>query len=92
MFQTGANEWVRTTLAAEADVTTRKLYFHRGRQARVRRRRRTTTASLRRVRLRPGESGSVSSAAGHADLPGPGWRSWMVEDQRFVDDRPDVLT
>jgi putative CocE/NonD family hydrolase len=24
--------------------------------------------------------------------PGPGWPAWLVEDQRFVDDRPDVLT
>ena len=24
--------------------------------------------------------------------PGPGWPLWLSEDQRFVDDRPDVLT
>ncbi len=24
--------------------------------------------------------------------PGGGWPTWLVEDQRFVDDRPDVLT
>jgi hypothetical protein len=24
--------------------------------------------------------------------PGPGWPAWLVEDQRFVDSRPDVLT
>jgi putative CocE/NonD family hydrolase len=24
--------------------------------------------------------------------PGGGWPAWLVEDQRFVDDRPDVLT
>src|SRR5205814_5508302 len=24
--------------------------------------------------------------------PGPGWPAWLVEDQRFVDNRPDVLT
>ncbi len=24
--------------------------------------------------------------------PGGGWPAWLVEDQRFVDNRPDVLT
>ena len=24
--------------------------------------------------------------------PGGGWPTWLVEDQRFVDNRPDVLT
>ena len=24
--------------------------------------------------------------------PGPGWPAWLVEDQRFVEERPDVLT
>ena len=24
--------------------------------------------------------------------PGPGWPTWLVEDQRFVESRPDVLT
>lgn len=24
--------------------------------------------------------------------PGPAWRFWLIEDQRFVDNRPDVLT
>ena len=24
--------------------------------------------------------------------PGPAWKQWLVEDQRFVDNRPDVLT
>ncbi len=24
--------------------------------------------------------------------PGPGWPTWLVEDQRFVERRPDVLT
>ncbi len=27
-----------------------------------------------------------------ATYPGPEWRVWLVQDQRFVDHRPDVLT
>ena len=57
-------------------------------------RRRPDRRCLRQLRVGPGLPGSVSPASDPADLlpGGSKWSTWLVEDQRFVEDRADVLS
>jgi hypothetical protein len=90
VFETGANEWKEyEAWPPRGGVEARRLYFREGR---------------RLAFDAPGASGFdeyVSDPANPAPYrprpvpptyPGPEWRVWLVEDQRFVDHRPDVLT
>lgn len=90
VFETGANEWKEyEAWPPRGAVEARRLYFREGR---------------RLAFDAPGASGFdeyVSDPANPAPYrprpvpptyPGPEWRVWLVEDQRFVDHRPDVLT
>ena len=78
-------------MAAEIGVTAKKLYFHAdGRlafdAAGARRRRSMRTSPTRRIPV-PYRPRPISPT-----YPGGGWPTWLVEDQRFATDRPDVLT
>jgi len=89
-FRTGANEWVQhSEWPPKRDVTERRLYFQ----------------SNRKLSFEPpaSENGAafdsyVSDPASPVPYrPRPiqvrsGWTTWLVEDQRFVDRRPDVLS
>ena len=96
MFETGTNRWrVVRPLAADRASADRRLYFQAGRQAVVRRRRRrrrasssTRTSPTRRTRCRTARGPIQPTFTGGFDA-GP---RWLVEDQRFVEGRPDVLT
>jgi hypothetical protein len=92
-FQTGSNKWLSyDRWPPQKGVTAKKLYFHpEGRLA---------------FTPPPGGPGrqadSYVSDPAHPvpyrprpvtpTYPGPAWRTWMVEDQRFVHLRPDVLS
>jgi putative CocE/NonD family hydrolase len=88
-FRTGANEWVRhDAWPPKKDVVERKLYLHKDR-----------TLSF----ITPSATGQafdsyISDPANPVPYrPRPiklrsGWSTWLVEDQRFVDHRPDVLS
>jgi putative CocE/NonD family hydrolase len=89
-FETGTNEWREyDSWPPTQGVELRKFYFHEGR------------------RLSPdGPAGAgydeyVSDPSNPVPYrprpipptyPGPEWKVWLVQDQRFVDHRPDVLT
>jgi putative CocE/NonD family hydrolase len=93
MFQTGSNEW-RSYEAwpPKKGITPRKLYFHAG----------------GRLSFAPPGGGAgagfdsyVSDPANPVPYrprpitptyPGPDWPVWLLQDQRFVDHRPDVLS
>ena len=89
-FRTGANEWVQhNEWPPKKDVTERRLYFHPDRRL--------------SFEAPPVGSGAafdsyVSDPANPVPYrPRPiqvrsGWTTWLVEDQRFVDHRPDVLS
>ena len=90
VFETGANEWKEhDSWPPQRGVEARRLYFREGR---------------RLAFDGPGGSGFdeyVSDPANPvpyrprpvpATYPGPEWRVWLVQDQRFADHRPDVLT
>ena len=90
VFETGANEWKEhDSWPPQGGVEPRRLYLREGR---------------RLAFDGPGGNGFdeyVSDPANPvpyrprpvpATYPGPEWRVWLVQDQRFVDHRPDVLT
>jgi putative CocE/NonD family hydrolase len=91
LFETGSNRWVNYDRWPPREATTRKLYFH--------------PAGKLSFDPPPGEGDGfdryVSDPAKPVPYrarpigptyPGPGWKQWMVEDQRFVHQRPDVAT
>ena len=87
-FRTGSNEWVRhDTWPPKQDVAERKLYLREGRKLSF---------------DAPGQKEEFDSYISDPANPVPyrprpidfasGWTTWQVEDQRFVDHRPDVLS
>jgi putative CocE/NonD family hydrolase len=94
-FQTGSNEWKTYTQWPPTNLTTeRKLYFHANGKLSFE----APTATG------DNEFDSYVSDPAHPvpyrkrpieqtySPKGSGWRTWLMEDQRFVDGRPDVLT
>ena len=89
VFETGANEWKEhEAWPPKSGVEPRRLYFREGRR-------------LEFDKPGSGFDEYVSDPANPvpyrprpvpATYPGPDWRVWLVQDQRFVDHRPDVLT
>jgi putative CocE/NonD family hydrolase len=91
VFQTGSNQWEKYESWPPRDARNRNLYFR---------------AAGRLSFDPPAEEGeafdSYVSDPAHPvpyrhrpispTYPGGGWPVWLVEDQRFVDNRPDVLT
>ncbi|HEY0727945.1 MAG TPA: CocE/NonD family hydrolase, partial [Pyrinomonadaceae bacterium] len=87
-FRTGANQWERHDTWPPKSTTTRPLYFH-------------ADGKLSFTPPRAGVNAFDSYISDPAKpvpyRPRPielrtGWSTWLVEDQRFVDHRPDVLT
>ncbi len=95
LFQTGSDKWVQFNSWPPREAQTRNLYF-----------RDHGKLSFDAPQTNsPDASDSYVSDPAHPvpyrhrpidmtypeDHPG-GWYTWLVQDQRFVDDRPDVLT
>jgi putative CocE/NonD family hydrolase len=89
-FRTGANEWVsHDAWPPKQNVVGRKLYLH-------------TEGKLSFDAPTSNGVQAFDSYISDPDNPvpyrprpirlGAGWGTWLVEDQRFVDHRPDVLT
>lgn len=93
-FESGANTWVRNDAwPARAKVTQRKLYFRENRGLSFEA---PTTGA-------PAFDSYISDPANpvpYRSRPiqptyyakGSGWYTWLLQDQRFVDHRPDVLS
>ena len=89
-FRTGVNEWVRhDAWPPKRNVATRGLYFQ----------------ADERLSFDPPPNTSAEAFDSYISDPAnpvpyrprpidvrSGWTTWLVEDQRFVDHRPDVLT
>jgi len=89
-FETGSNTWKTYDSWPPKNASTRKLYFQPNGQL-----------SFNSVQGPGGYSEYISDPANPVPYrqrpisptyPGGDWPYWEVEDQRFVDDRPDVLT
>jgi hypothetical protein len=91
VFQTGSNQWEKYDSWPPRAAEPKKLYFEaRGK------------LSWDSPNQDAGNSDSYISDPAHPvpyrhrpispTYPGGGWPTWLVEDQRFVDNRPDVLT
>ncbi|MGH9663165.1 MAG: CocE/NonD family hydrolase, partial [Bryobacteraceae bacterium] len=91
-FQTGSNRWKSfNAWPPRAKTKDRELYFQAG-----------GALSFEKPRQEGSASDSYVSDPAHpvpyrhrpiiATYQGPGWGEWLTEDQRFVDNRPDVLT
>jgi putative CocE/NonD family hydrolase len=92
-FEAGANQWRRWDSWPPKSAVAKPLYFGTGR-----------TLSW----TKPVEAGAAASDSYVSDPahpvpyrrrpiqqtygPGSTWSTWLTEDQRFVDDRPDVLS
>lgn len=96
-FQTGGNEWKSYDLWPPVNRTTeRRLYLHANGRLSFDA---PTTAGpafdeyisdpAKPVPYRPRP---IEPTYNPPDLGGSGWGTWLVEDQRFVDGRPDVLS
>jgi len=95
LFQSGSNNWVQFDSWPPREAQTRNLYFHENGKL-----------SFERPRSDSADAAdSYVSDPAHPvpyrhrpvdmtypeDHPGS-WYTWLVQDQRFVDQRPDVLT
>ncbi|HTH36767.1 MAG TPA: CocE/NonD family hydrolase, partial [Pyrinomonadaceae bacterium] len=89
-FRTGANEWVQhDAWPPKRNVVARQLYFHENGKLSFE---------------QPAATGQAASDSYVSDPDNPvpyrprpirlksGWGTWLLEDQRFADHRPDVLT
>lgn len=90
-FETGSNRWRRwDAWPPRREVVRRDLYFRAG-----------GNLSFDRPSSGQGQSDEFVSDPAHPvpyrhrpispTYPGGGWPTWLVQDQRFVEDRPDVL-
>ena len=88
-FRTGENRWVEhREWPPREKITSRKLYFQAGRKL--------------SFEAPAGDDSAYDAYTSDPSSPVPyrprpiqvrsGWPVWLVEDQRFVDRRPDVLT
>ena len=94
-FEGGANEWRRlerlaASLRRGCPANLTPLYLAPGKRLGF-------TApggdAVRLLHLGPGAPGDLSRAPQPAALcAGSTWRQWLVDDQRFAEARPDVLT
>ncbi|HJX94855.1 MAG TPA: CocE/NonD family hydrolase [Candidatus Acidoferrum sp.] len=95
LFQTGSNKWVQFDSWPPHDAATREIYFREDGKL---------SFDAPQVATPQSFDSYVSDPAHPVpyrhrpidmtypdDHPG-GWPTWLVEDQRFVDNRPDVLT
>lgn len=103
LFQTGTNKWVSHEHWPPKEAGTRELYFHPdGKLAFT-----PPPSPLTPLPLAERGKGKGAFDSYRSDpakpvpyrprpvtptYPGPEWRVWMVEDQRFAHNRPDVLS
>ncbi|MCE9532471.1 MAG: CocE/NonD family hydrolase [Planctomycetes bacterium] len=91
MFQTGSNKWVKHERWPPKETVTRKLYFQPNGKLAFKEPEEAKTASDEYV-SDPAKPVPYRPRPITPTYPGPEWQVWMVEDQRFTQHRPDVLT
>jgi hypothetical protein len=89
-FETGSNQWRRWDSWPPKQATARKLYFRAGRRLSFEPP--TDAAASDSYVSDPANPVPYRPRPVTATYAGPEWPVWLVQDQRFVDHRPDVLT
>src|SRR5207247_7704882 len=91
MCQTGSNKWVEPDRWPPKGAVTRKLYF--GPQGKLTQAPpEDATPAFDEYVSDPAKPVPYRPRPVTPTYPGPEWQVWMVEDQRFTQHRPDVLT
>lgn len=92
-FQTGSNRWESyDEWPPRRNVERRKLYFHRSGALSFEPPRRDGGEDFDSYVSDPAHPVPYRQRPIEPTYPGPGWPVWLVEDQRFVHLRPDVLS
>jgi hypothetical protein len=90
MFQTGANKWAAYDAWPPRTRTSRKFYFHaNGRLASAAP---AADDGADEYTSDPAKPVPYRPRPVTPTYPGREWKEWMVEDQRFTQHRPDVLS
>jgi len=94
LFQTGSDKWTQFDSWPPRDATARELYFHEDGKLSFEPPQSVTSGSFDSYVSDPAHPVPYRhrpiDMTYPEDHPG-GWPIWLVEDQRFVTDRPDVL-
>ena len=91
MFQTGSNKWESYDAWPPKAATLRKLYFHPNGKLAFDPPEDTERTSDEYI-SDPANPVPYRPRPVRPTYPGPEWPVWMVQDQRFTQGRPDVLT
>lgn len=89
-FQTGSNQWKTYTSWPPKDVVLQKLYLATSNKASFAKPTGNSFVSFVSDPAKPVPYRTLPIEATYG--PGSRWRAWQVEDQRFVYNRPDVLS
>jgi len=92
LFQTGSNKWVGHDTWPPKNAVTKKLYFASDGKLRFEMPADGEKTAFDAYTSDPAKPVPYRPRPVTATYPGPEWRTWMVEDQRFAHQRPDVLT
>ena len=93
LFQTGSNVWKRyDAWPPKKDVTVRKLYFQPGGQLSFNAPTEKKDAEFDSYVSDPALPVPYRRRPIEPTYQGPGWYTWEVQDQRYFDQRPDVLS
>jgi putative CocE/NonD family hydrolase len=95
LFQTGSNQWTKFDTWPPKEAVARELYFHENGKLSFEPPQSASAESFDSYVSDPAHP--VPYRHRPVDMTYPtdhrgGWPTWLVEDQRFVDNRPDVLT
>ncbi len=92
-FQTGSNKWMNYKAWPPKEAVTKNIYFHTNGKLSFEKPSATETKSFDSYVSDPSKpvpyrARPIEETYG----PGSRWYFWLTEDQRFVDNRPDVLS
>ena len=91
-FQTGSNQWESYDRWPPRGTAKRKLYLHGGGGLSFDAPQRTGEQEFDSYISDPRHPVPYRRRPIEPTYPGPGWPAWLVEDQRFVHERPDVAS
>lgn len=92
-FQTGANKWETHTAWPPRDVTRQRLYLQEKNQLAFQPARENSKKSFDAYESDPAKPVPYRNRPIEVTYSGTSrWSTWLVEDQRFVQNRPDVLS